>query len=123
MSSNALTFERPAADQDLHDAYRKVRLAEQIVRKGRISYALCRQLLEHVEYWPSWITRDDFDKHVVFDASEITARRIEADGRRRETTDVSFVFGERRYRIVFVDAGPSILPDDPHFNGEIEFSC
>ena len=117
----ALNFERPAADQDLHDAYRKVRLAEKIVNEGRISYALCRQLLEHVKYWPSWITTDDFDKYIVFDASDITARRSKAGERRRETTDVSFVFGERRYRIVFADEGLSSIPDDSHYYGKIEF--
>ena len=117
----ALDVERPEADPDLDDAYRKVRLAKKIVSEGRISYALCRQLLEHVEHWPSWITRDDFEEYIVFDASEITARRAKKAGRRGETTEVSFVFGERCYRVVFTNEGPSYVPEDSHYYGEIEF--
>ena len=116
----ALNFERRAPDQDLDDAYRKVRLAKKVVDEGCISHALC-QLLEHVEHWPSWIMRDDFEEYIVFDATEITAREAKMGGSRGKTTDVSFVFGERHYRVVFTNEGLSSIPEDLHYYGEIEF--
>ena len=99
--NHPLNVERPELDPDLTTAYRKGDLAKKIVNDGGIALALWR-LCRHVKYWPSWIARDDFGRHVCFDATEIVARKREQDGRRDGTIDISFVFGQRHYRVVFV---------------------
>ena len=120
-ADHARNVERPAPDPDLDNAYRKVRLAKKIVDEGGITSALCNRLLEHVKYWPSWITRGDFEKYVVFDATEIAAHERGQGEERYKTIDVSFVFGQRHYRVVFTDKGPSRGPGDLDYFGEIEF--
>lgn len=91
-----------------------------IVDEGRISYALCRQLLEHIQHWPAWIERDDFEKFVVFDAHDIVARKGIAEGKRNSGINVTFTFRERRFGINFIDEGYSVVPDDNLRYGEIE---
>lgn len=117
----ALRLETPDRDPELEEARRKMRMAQRIVDEGRISYALCRQLLEHIRYWPAWIERNDFEKHVVFDAREVTAREESAEGKCTRKIVVEFSFGNRRYRIAFTDKGFSHVPDDTLRYGEITF--
>lgn len=115
----ALRLETPDRDPELDEARRKMRMAQRIVDEGRISYALCRQLLEHIRYWPAWIEREDFEKHVAFDARQVTAREESAEGKGARKIVVEFSFGNRRYRIAFTDKGFSHVPDDTLQYGEI----
>ena len=116
----ALDVERPEPDPSLINAHCKVRIAKEIVNTGRLNYALCRQLLEHVKYWPSWITHEGFhEKNVLFDATEIAASKRKEGEDKVEITDVSFIFGGRHYRLVFRDEGISFSSDN--YYGTVEF--
>lgn len=119
----SLDQERSEPDIELLEAQRKLDAARKIVRDGRLSYALIRQLLHHVAYWSSWISRTDFQKHVSFDAKEISATREELEGKFSSTTKdtVSFVFEDAKYTCVIHDKGYSNAPGDTYKFGEVEF--
>ena len=116
---HAIGLESSPPDSELDEAYRRVRLAKEIVDDGRISYALCYQLLEHIKHWPTWIERDDFEKYIIFDAHDIVAQRKD-EGKRNSGINVSFAFREMRFCVVFVDKGYSAAPGDSSRFGEIE---
>ena len=118
----ALEKEAPTPDRELLDAQEKLDAARKIVRDGRLSYALIRQLAHHVAHWSSWIKRDDFRKYVKFDADDISAERTETDGEyRKEKVDrVSFVFEGNSYSCVIRDKGYSAAPGDTYKFGEVE---
>lgn len=119
----SLEQERSEPDFELVEAQRKLDAARKIVRDGRLSYALIRQLLHHVAYWSSWISRSDFQKNVSFDAKEITASREVLEGKHRSTTKdaISFVFEDVKYACVIYDKGYSQAPGDTYKFGEVEF--
>lgn len=119
----SLDQERREPDVELLEAQKKLNAARKIVRDGRLSYALIRQLLHHVAHWPSWISRSDFQKYVSFDASEISAFREELEGKFRSTTKdtISFVFEDVKYTCVILDKGYSQAPGDTYRFGEVEF--
>jgi hypothetical protein len=115
--------QRPAPDEELKAAHRKVEIARKIVREGRIAYALGRCLPEHMAHWHAWSQRDDFMKWVGFEASNITSSRTQEEigARRIEVTTNDFSFRGRLYRLVFRDAGLSSGPGDSYYTGEVYF--
>lgn len=113
---------KPQADPELDAAYDKVSATENMIKEGRLAYALGRCIPEHIQYWPSWSQMGDFEKHVGFRASEIIASKSEEeDGWRKvKAVTVDFNFNASRYRVILRDKGMSAAPDDPYRFGEIE---
>ncbi|MZR15415.1 hypothetical protein GQE99_20575 [Maritimibacter sp. DP07] len=113
---------RPDEDPELKNAYETVAATEKLVKESRLAYALGRCLPEHVKYWPSWSKRDDFEKHVGFDAEDIEASSSEEQGAYRNVnvSTVSFNFKGTRYQLNLRDDGMSSAPGDPFRFGEIE---
>ena len=124
-SNAAYKAAQPKEDPELKKAYETVAAAEKLVKDGRLAYALGRCLPEHVKYWPSWIKREDFEKHVGFDAQEIEASSGEEQGTYRTTKVVAidFTFKETRYQLILRDEGMSAAPGDPYRFGEIELKA
>lgn len=109
-------------DTELEEGRRKLQAARKVVEDGRLGFALGRCIPEHIKYWASWSKREDFQKWVGFDATEIDAREVAEKGRSRDikTLTVDFVFQERPYRIVLRDLGMSSAPGDYCNFGDIE---
>ncbi len=110
-------------DEELTAAHYKVQIARKIATEGRIAYALCRCLPEHMAHWHAWSQRDDFMDWVGFDATNITSSQTteESGGRRVVVTTNDFTFRDRQYRLVFRDSGLSSAPDDHVYIGEVHF--
>ena len=121
-SEAAYKAAKPKPDHELQAAYDTVAAAEKLVKEGRLAYALGRCLPEHVKYWPSWIERDDFKKHVGFNAESIAATKREDEGAHRNVAVaiVDFVFNDTQYRLTLRDEGMSSAPGDPYRFGEVE---
>lgn len=113
---------QPQPDDELASAYDKVAAAQKLVTEGRLAYALGRCLPEHVEHWPSWSQREDFQKWVGFEATEIAAvASKELDGSRTvNVCKVDFSFRGSRYRLILRNFGLSMIPDDSCWLGEVE---
>jgi hypothetical protein len=79
--------QKPAPDEELMAAHRKVEIVRKIATEGRIAYALGRCLPEHMAHWHTWSKRDDFMKWVGFGCQ----------GRRPETR---IALANQRYRII-----------------------
>ena len=81
-------------DAELLDAQAKVNAARKLVTEGRLAYSLGRCLPEHMEHWPAWSQRKDFQTWVGFNASEIVATSIEvAEGSRQvKIANIEFTF-------------------------------
>ncbi len=109
-------------DEGLIEARAKVEAATKIAVDGRLGYALGRCIPQHIEHWPSWITRDDFKKWVYFDAHDIGAQlSSEQDGSRNiKIVTVHFSFNENRYIFVLRDRGMSYVPDALERLGDVE---
>jgi hypothetical protein len=108
-------------DQELVDAREMVDAAQKIIRDGRLSYALLRQLLHEVTYWPSWSKRDDFERIKNFICVLTLADREEVQLKHRKDviTTVAFTFSDRDYKIIHLDKGWSPAPDSPHKWGDV----
>lgn len=115
----ALAVEKSAPDEDLIVASKKVELANEIVSRGGVGRALVDRLVEHTQYWPSWIKRDDFENWVSFDGTNIEASERHED--REKIREVSFLFCAKKYRIVLIEHGVTMLPGDLLYTGEVEF--
>lgn len=121
-SEAAYRAAQPGPDAELQAAYDKVGAARELVTKGRLAYALGRCLPEHLQYWPSWIKQDGFEKYIGFAASDITATETkEEDGSREiKVSTIDFTFNGVRYRLVIRDRGMSYAPGDLFKLGEVE---
>jgi hypothetical protein len=122
-SDASYAAQRPAPDEDLKAAHRKVEIARKIVREGRIAFALGRCLPEHMAHWHAWSQRDDFMAWVGFEANNISSSRTQEEigVRRIEVTTNDFTFNGRSYRLVFRDSGLSSAPGDDSYHGEVHF--
>jgi hypothetical protein len=102
-----------ALDQDAEQAKRIVEQARTFIRDSRLAYAICRPVLDHVKYWPSWSKRPDFHKYAngpfrYLDGKNDTSANP-------KTTVVKFSYKSRIYTLRFFDEG--MLPgatDDMH---------
>lgn len=113
-----------APDEELRTAQIKLRAARELVTESRLAFALGRCIPEHIQYWSSWILRENFADNVLFDASDIKADRIkEKDGKHDvDVSIVRFVFNGNNYRVVLRDKGTSHAPGASDRLGEIELS-
>jgi hypothetical protein len=121
-SDVAYQASKSAPDVEMVEARAKVEAARKLILEGRMAYALGRCIPDHVKHWPSWITRDDFQTLVHFNALDIEARQHEEiDGSRNvKVATIIFTFNESRYRVVLRDRGMSHAPDIAEKDGEIE---
>ena len=96
-------------DLELLEAKAKVDAARKLVTEGRLAYSLGRCLPEHMEHWPSWSKREDFQSLVGFDASDIsaTSAELEEGSRKVKVATIEFTFNGTRYRFVMRDRGLS----------------
>ena len=122
-SKAAYKASEPRPSAELEAAYEKVERARELVLEGGIAHALGGCLPAHIKYWPSWIQRDDFQKWVGFDATEIAAKESEevSGSRTLNVSTIDFVFNDTSYRLVLRDGGMSYVPDSLERLGEIEF--
>jgi len=99
-------------DAELDAAKEKVAAATKIVIEGRLAYALLRQLLEEVKYWPSWSKRDDFEQYKNLNCELLSAENnsVGDPNQRHEETVVKFIYNGRTYTFMFLDKGWSVLP-------------
>jgi hypothetical protein len=108
---------------EAQQARQLIQKARELTRQSGLGDALTI-LLEEVKYWPSWSQRDELVKFVHFPATDILARidSKEEPFNQATTTTVHFVYGDKRYGLVFEDRGSSYLPDsEPRRNGTLDF--
>ena len=114
---------QPDPDAELIAAKQAVDAAAKIIRDGRLGYALLRQLLHEVTYWPSWSKREDFTDTMHFSCELIRAdeERVKVTFGEEVTKTVTFVFSGRRYTIIHLDKGWSPAPESSHKWGDVAF--
>jgi hypothetical protein len=109
-----------ALDQDAEKAKQIVRQAREFVTSSRLAYALCRPVLEHVQYWPSWCTHKDFYSTYCtapFGYIEGVSRRSEKPA----ITVVTFSYNSTSYTIKLIDEGMfEFATDDMNSYGKVE---
>jgi hypothetical protein len=109
-------------DPSIEQAKAKVDRAYQIVSQSRIGYSVCA-ILEHVKHWPSWSTRDDFQKWVGFPATNVSGSREKIE-RNHDKTTVNFSYSGTPYSLIFIDRGISTWNnDDMTAYGTVELFC
>jgi hypothetical protein len=108
-----------ALDKDAEEAKRIVREARRFIEESRLAYSICRPVLEHVKYWPSWSTREGFDEYCngpfrYFSGSNNS-------GEKPSITVVTFSYNSRLYTLRLVDEGMHSWASDANCYGKLEF--
>ena len=112
---------RRSVNTDVEEAKRLVARANKIVGESGLGPALAPTLLDHVKYWPSWSTRDDFRQYVKFPAEDISGSEETDDAKRTKTSRVQFLYNGNQYGVVFVDKGmPQWTNDDHNAYGKVQ---
>jgi hypothetical protein len=112
---------RRSVNTDVDEAKRLVARASRIVGDSGLGPALAPTLLDHVKYWPSWSTRDDFRQYVKFPAEDISGSQEADEAKRTKTSRVQFFYNSNRYGVVFVDEGmPQWTNDDHNAYGKVQ---
>ena len=107
-----------ALDYDAEQAKRIVKQARTFIQDSRLAYAICRSVLEHVKYWPSWSERPDFHEYANGPFRYLDGKRD--TGASPETT-VKFSYNSEIYTLRFFDEGISPgATDDMHTYGKVE---
>lgn len=101
------------AREEVTAAQEKIEAATKIVCDGRLAYALLRQLVPEVRYWPAWIKRDDFEKHKSFRCEVVSAQKTNAqqNGLGGEEVAVCFIYNGTRYTVRHINRGWSSVPN------------
>jgi hypothetical protein len=97
-------------DPSIEQAKAKVDRAYQIVSQSRIGNSVCA-ILEHVKHWPSWSTREDFQKWVGLPATNVSGSREKIE-RNHDKTTVNFSYSGTPYSLIFIDRGISTWNND-----------
>jgi hypothetical protein len=107
-----------ALDKDAEEAKRIVREAKEFITNSRIAYSICRPVFEHVQYWPSWSTHDDFTKYCAPPFRYISG----SNSNEPKTTVVTFSYDSKPFTLTFVDEGMATwATDDMNTYGKLEF--
>jgi hypothetical protein len=113
---------RGSDSEETERARKILERARQIVGQSGLGPALAPTLLEHVKYWPSWSTHDDFLKYVGFPCRYIRGSSETSSEESAKTTIVSFAYKEALYTVRFVDTGMnSWATDDMNAYGTVHF--
>jgi hypothetical protein len=112
-----------ALDPGAEEAKNIVKKAREFVSNSRLAYAVCRPILEHVEYWPAWSTLDNFQDHCKAPFRYLRGSIDKGHGqdeiggdwaspsadsvgdRKPKTTIVTFSYNSRVYTLKFIDEG------------------
>ena len=84
--------------------------ARNIIDRTGLGAALAPTLMEHVEHWPAWSKRDDFQEWVGFPARDIAASENRTDPKVK-IAGVLFTYENQRYGLRTVNTGYHSLPD------------
>jgi hypothetical protein len=110
-----------ASDEKADRAKKVVEQARTFIRDSRLAYAICRPLLEHVQYWPSWSKHKNFQKYVQGPLRYIDGYNETRTESKPSTTVVTFSYNSTVYTIRFVDNGMfSWAPEDTNTYGKLE---
>jgi len=110
-----------SANIDVQEAKRLVARANKIVGESGLGPALAPTLLEHVKYWPTWHTRNDFRQWVKFPAEDVSGSQETDKAERTKTSRVQFSYNGNRYGVVFVDKGmPQWTSEDHNAYGKVQ---
>lgn len=112
---------RGQPDPSVEQAKAKVARAYEIISQSRLGYSVCA-ILEHVKYWPSWSTREDFQKWVGFPATDVTGSQEKIE-RNHDKRTVNFSYRGIPYSLIFIDRGVPSWNDDSVAYGTVELFC
>jgi hypothetical protein len=83
----------------ISDAQKKIKYADQFVRRAGLDSALLG-LMKEMWHWPAWIRRRDFKDHCRVELAELSADEIQPNDR-VTTKRIGFRVGDHSYRFEF----------------------
>lgn len=107
-----------ATNEDADRAKQLVSDALTFVNDSRLSYSLCRSVLGHVKYWPSWAKREDFGEWC-----REPFKYVSGSNESLRDVVVTFLYSDRPYTIRFADHGIPSFADDMTALGKIELNA
>jgi hypothetical protein len=108
-----------ALDKDAEEAKRIVQEARRFIEEGRLAYSICRPVLEHVKFWPSWSKREGFEEYCNGPFRYISGSN--SSGEKPSITVVKFSYNSRLYTLRLVDEGMHSWASDANCYGKLEF--
>jgi hypothetical protein len=93
--------------------------AKEIVGSSGLGAALAPTLLDHIQHWPTWSQRDDFEKWKGFPAGNVSGSS-ERSEKGVQTSKIVFTYKSRSYGVIFInEGGNNWISDDMNLYGKV----